>query len=113
MRKVWPHLIYGSAICLLGSACWFLWRRVSSGSSSECSENTPLQLPELERWKRTVELELSAQFDRVKSVLGRLDRQKRTEKSENGAPPGPEVPTGIDEQGALNQLLARKVHAGR
>jgi len=113
MRKVWPHLVYGGAICLLGSACLFLWRKVSSELSSESSDSTPQAPPEWETWKRTVELELAGQFDRVKSLLGRMDRAKRAEKSE-GAPPNSDgVPEAADEQGALNAFLARKIHGGR
>lgn len=106
VRKVWTHLVYGGAICLLGSACWFLWRKASSESSSESSGNTPQVPPEWESWKRATELELAGQFDRVKSLCGRISRDKRSEKpTEGDHPPGEE-----EEQAALNRMLASKMH---
>jgi hypothetical protein len=68
-------------------------------------------LTELEKWKRGTEVELATLFDRVRSGLGRLDREKRKEKTSQEAQEGPPTdPLEVDDQGHLNQLLARRFY---
>lgn len=80
MRKVLPHLLYGSALCLLGFASFSLWRKLSFVLSSTSSEGTEKHMRELSQWQRMAESELVALSDKVRSALGRMDRAKRSEK---------------------------------
>lgn len=115
VRKAWPYILSGVALCLNGLLFWYVSRKLSSSSLNTSSEAVEEAQKDLEAFKRRTELELATAFDRVKSVLGRLDRQKRTEKtSEEPLPGSPTdgVVSGDDEQSRLNRALAHRVHGG-
>lgn len=106
-----PYLLIGITACLSGCAFFYLWRKQSSESSSTSSEAVESSLLDLEKWKRGTELELATLFDRVKSGLGRLDREKRKEKTSLEPQEGPPSDPGeLDDQGKLNHLLARRFY---
>lgn len=114
MAKYLPWILAGGAICLSGLASLFLWRKLSYVSSSASSDSIQQALADLESWQKRTELELGSQFDRVQSVLGRLDRAKRTKKDEAASAGGePAVEAGVDmDQSTLNQILAKRFHSG-
>jgi hypothetical protein len=97
-------------ICLGGFAFWYLWRRLSSASSCNCSERTDECLSELKSWKRAAENELESQFDRIRAIAGRVDRAKRKETSQD--PPGDaqSLPHDLEDQANLNRILAERFH---
>jgi hypothetical protein len=81
----------------------FLWLKLRSVSSSSSSESIQDALGALESWQKKADLELSTQYDRVRSALGRFDREKR--KSKDPESTGETTP---DEQGELNRVMAQK-----
>lgn len=79
-------------------------------NSSDSSESIETALNELKSWKRSVDVELESQFDRVKSLAGRVDRAKRQEKtSQDPQEATPTEPGDLDDQGKFNQLVARRL----
>lgn len=83
-------------------------------NSSSFAESCEATLKELKSWQRTTEAELESQFERIRSIAGRVDRSKRKER-EVGAGENEDVvaPTSAeDEQSRLNQLLAKRLHGG-
>lgn len=111
MRKVLPYLTQGVLLCLGGFAFFYLLRKLSSISSADLSETFENEMEELKKWKRSVDLEVEGQFDRVKSMMGRIDRAKRRDSTSQD-PPGSEesVPNDLDDQGKLNALMAKRFH---
>jgi hypothetical protein len=102
----------GGAVCLLGCVSYFLSRRLFSRASSDSSEAIEEALKDLRLWKADTETHLEGLFDRVKSVAGRMDREKRSRKSDQD----PQEPTsngGIDsqdqEQSNLYRLAAKHI----
>jgi hypothetical protein len=83
-------------------------------SSCDCSERTEQALTELKSWKRAVEGELESQFERIRSIAGRVDRAKR--KDREPEPPALEALQGgnenEDEQARLNRILCQRFHGG-
>lgn len=112
VRKVLPYLTQGVLLCLFGGAFYFLWRRLLSVSSETSSEVFEEKLNDLNSWQRKAEAELATQFDRIRSIAGRVDRSKRKDSAPEGNESGePELAQGaLDEQSRLNALLAKKFH---
>lgn len=110
VRKVLPYLVQGAVLCLFGFGYWLLSRKLSSVNSPESLDQLETALAELKGWKRTVESELESQFDRIRSVAGRVDRAKRAEKTSQD-PPGEaqEAPDDLNDQGKLNAMLASRM----
>jgi len=100
-------------LCLFGCAFYYLWRRQSSESSSEWSARLEEQLEELKAFKRTVMNDLESQFDRIRSVAGRVDRAKRKETTSQ-EPQGEALtdPLDLNDQGNLNRLMAKRLYGG-
>lgn len=118
MRKVLPYLWLGALSCLCGYAFYYLSRKLSLNSSSALSETFEEEMKELKRWKEGVELQLANQFDRVKSLTGRLDRSKRKDSTSQEGPgsalDGPIDPGDLDNQATLNRIVAERfLGAGR
>jgi len=113
VRKVLPYLTQGLLLCLGGLAFFYLSRKASSGNSQESAAIFENALTEMKSWKRGVDSELESQFDRIRSIAGRVDRSKRRER-EAEAPGEPAPVEGIDggdaEQSRLNGLLAKRFH---
>jgi hypothetical protein len=113
VRRVLPYLTLGVLTCLGGFAYWYLWRKLSSISSPDYCESIENELAELKTWRRTVQSELESQFERIRSIAGRVDRAKRKEPTSQEAQ-GEEqtIPHDLDDQGKLNAILARRVFGG-
>jgi len=113
VRKVLPYLTQGLLLCLGGFAFFYLLRKASCSNSPEQSASFETAMSELNRWKRSVDAELESQFDRIRSIAGRVDRSKRRER-EAESPSEPAPVEGIDggdaEQSRLNGLLAKRFH---
>jgi len=113
VRKFLPYLTQGILLCLGGLAYFLLSRKLSSVNSPESLDSFEATMSELKSWKRTVEGELESQFDRVKSIAGRMDRAKRAEKTSQDPPGDAQEPPGdLDDQGKLNAILAHRFHGG-
>lgn len=112
VRKVLPYLTQGVLLCLFGCGFYFLWRRLLSVNSETSSEAFEERLNDLNSWQRKAEAELATQYDRIRSIAGRVDRAKRKDSSPEGSEPSSveEVPGAADEQSRLNSLLAKKFH---
>lgn len=111
VRRLWIYLTAGVLVCLVGFALFYLWRKLSLMSSSAFSETLESELSELKAWKRTAQAELESQFERIRSIAGRVDRAKRREPtSQDGSESTPDVPLDLDDQGKLNALLVKRIH---
>ena len=112
MRKVWPYLTQGVLLCLGGLAYFLLSRKLSSVSLENFSEAFETEMNSLKSWKRGVEGELESQFERVRSIAGRIDRAKRKDKepADGAAAPAETGDPALDEQSQLNALLAKRFH---
>jgi hypothetical protein len=114
MRRVVPYLVDLGVLCLGGLAFFFLSRRLSSVNSSGSSESIDNALADLKAWKRTVSGELESQFERIRTIAGRMDRANRKEKNAPEAQ-GEAFSGAIDtnDQGKLNAILAERFHGAR
>jgi hypothetical protein len=113
VRKVLPYLTQGLLLCLGGFAFFYLLRKASCSNSPEQSASFETAMGELNRWKRSVDAELESQFDRIRSIAGRVDRSKRKERDPDGQgePAAPvAVEEGDAEQARLNGILAKRFH---
>jgi len=99
----------GGAICLLGFAFFSLSRKLSSMRSITTPEGLSKLQDDLESWQKRTELELDSQFERIRSSLGRLDREKRKRADPAGAAGEVAQEDSVDEQGSLNRALAAKL----
>jgi hypothetical protein len=113
VRTVLPYLLQGVALCLGGFAFYYLLRKLSQVNSATSSETLEATLAELKSWKRTVNGELESQFERIRTIAGRMDRQNRKEKtSQEPQQEGSGQPNDLDDQGKLNAILAHRFHGG-
>ena len=111
-----PYLTQGVLLCLGGLGFYLLWRRPFSESSKSMSEDLERELADLKSWKRTVSAELESQFERIRTIAGRVDREKRKQK-EAEAPPGDAAEAQaefdpLQDQSKLNRILAERFHGG-
>lgn len=80
-----------------------LLKHLSKCSKKRLAENVEEEIAQMRAWQREIEMEWENAYDKLRSIMGRADRAKRTKKEEAIA--GPETP---EEYKAQIMNLARQ-----